>query len=176
MTKALDDLARLNEQVAELRTQQREVAKSMVHDGTKSIFAEYGDVVHSFGWAQYTPYFNDGDPCTFGMNGLWVYAVEDVKGVEDEDQLYDLLHEWKYDYEGSPAFGYSDSKYRKTTGYGRNELPNPNYDPRYGEAYEACQAIYSALSDNDLALDLFGDHVEVTFSAEGVDVEEHDHD
>jgi hypothetical protein len=39
-----------------------------------------------FGWRQYTPYFNDGEPCEFGVSGLWVR----VTGVEDEADAWEL--------------------------------------------------------------------------------------
>jgi hypothetical protein len=36
------------------------------------------DGIHDFGWAQYTPYFNDGDECIFGVHGFWVRTPADV--------------------------------------------------------------------------------------------------
>jgi hypothetical protein len=33
--------------------------------------------VARFGWVQYTPYFNDGDACVFGIHGCWVLPQAD---------------------------------------------------------------------------------------------------
>ncbi len=40
------------------------------------------DVV-KFGWHQYTPYFNDGEPCEFGAGELWVQLPEDPEDFDD---------------------------------------------------------------------------------------------
>lgn len=36
-------------------------------------------VIHDFGWSQYTPYFNDGDPCVFKANSFWVRTHFDAQ-------------------------------------------------------------------------------------------------
>lgn len=33
---------------------------------------------YAFGWTQYTPYFNDGEPCTFRVNSPWFLTRTDV--------------------------------------------------------------------------------------------------
>ena len=44
-------------------------------------------------WSQYTPHFNDGDPCTFRVNE--VFATEDAEGAADSFNPYDdaIWHE-----------------------------------------------------------------------------------
>lgn len=32
----------------------------------------------AFGWRQYTPYFNDGDVCEFGVYGFWIKTRDDT--------------------------------------------------------------------------------------------------
>lgn len=36
------------------------------HEGCKELFAAY-PAIKSFGWTQFTPFFNDGDQCVFGV-------------------------------------------------------------------------------------------------------------
>lgn len=38
--------------------------------------------MHSFGWTQYTPYFNDGEPCVFGVNEPWFRTVDDIERAD----------------------------------------------------------------------------------------------
>jgi len=172
--KPTERLLELSEHIKRAQQQMREHAQEMVKDGTKAIFAEYGDIVHSFGWLQYTPYFNDGEPCEFGMHELVVVAHEDLEGL-DEFEAEERRSEWRY--EGSPTFSHygSDTKVRETF-YGGDT--NPNFDQRYKDAYDACVAIYEALASDGqkLARDVFGDHVEVIFTPQGVDVQEYEHD
>jgi hypothetical protein len=40
------------------------------------------DTIHSFGWRQYTPYFNDGDACVFRVGEVWVRTTADVERPE----------------------------------------------------------------------------------------------
>ena len=50
--------------------------------------------IHDFGWTQYTPYFNDGDPCVFDANGFWVRTQADVAPATavNDDWLLPLLN------------------------------------------------------------------------------------
>lgn len=34
--------------------------------------------IYAFGWAQYTPYFNDGEPCVFWVGDPWFLTIADV--------------------------------------------------------------------------------------------------
>lgn len=149
----------LQRQVKEARDLMQKAARQVVKEGAAEIFTEYGDIVKSFGWTQYTPYFRDGDECVFGINELAITAQED----EDESV-----------YESEGAFsGYGNNP--RVSRWGGEHNPE-SFDQRYEDAREACRAIYSVFNlDNGLAKDVFGDHVRVIFTLEGVEVEEHDH-
>jgi hypothetical protein len=51
----------------------QEEARAMVRDvfkqGATALF-EAHPALESFGWTQYTPYFNDGDECVFGARSV----------------------------------------------------------------------------------------------------------
>lgn len=162
----LDKLTSLRAEVEAARTQMKQAAQQLVDDGAKQIFAQFGDIVHSFGWTQYTPYFNDGDPCEFGMGELYIIAHEDLEQL-DEDEVYDLEREWIWE-GGSPAF----SRYGDNSKVGKYGSPQEHYV----EASQAIETIYNALSPDDLAKDVFGDHVQVTFTPDGTNVEEYEHE
>lgn len=186
---ALDRLNTLGAEVKRMQEEMREAAQEAVKDGTQAIFAEYGDLIEQFGWTQYTPYFNDGEPCEFSMGELSIIAKVDMEELEARSGPFDddwsrrsAIRDNEWHYGGSSAFGgYGEGTNRsdKIIGHSWNnsEKPNPDFDERYSAAKDAIQTVYNILSQNDkLARDIFDDHVEVIFTSEGVDVEEYDHD
>lgn len=110
-------------------------------------------------WEQYTPYFNDGDPCEFSVGEARVL----VEGMDSE-----AYEEAETDY----GWGYSawDLVHWKTNE--PVELP--------GEAdalvlRDALQNLRTA-GWNDVAKANFGDHAKVTATKDGFSVEFYDHD
>lgn len=110
-------------------------------------------LINSFTWRQYTPYFNDGDSCEFG-----VYADScDING-EDYDELE--WYSWKVKYD----------EYREEL----KEDKNVNIEESLivDEFVEVVNTI-----PEEFLKDLFGDHVKVTVNRDGtVEVEDYDHD
>lgn len=51
----------------ELKAFLEENGQKMILDGFRNFFAKY-PMVEKVSWTQYTPYFNDGDACVFGVN------------------------------------------------------------------------------------------------------------
>jgi hypothetical protein len=107
--------------------------------------------VKAIKWAQYTPYFNDGEACTFGVSDFGFFF--------EGDEFEDLSH-----YDGElPWRGYS-SEWDKAAVCS-------------SETYEACKSLARELGGMDDVLEtLFGDHVSVTVTPDGVSVDEYDHD
>lgn len=185
MTDAAE-FSSLLDKKAELEKQITEQAKEVFSSVSKEIFQKYGDKIGCFKWSQYTPYFNDGEACTFRKGDVWIFTPADAA---DEDLRYE---------EGSEAFnsGYGENDklsktlYRKkgetyvTSGTWMSKerlerdyepFENPNFDPEYGEPYTAVHDLCK-LIDDDTALALFGDHVEIIVTKDGVEVEDYDHD
>lgn len=52
-------------------------------------FFEANPNIEAVRWTQYTPYFNDGDPCVFGLHGVECQ----IKGSEDFQDEYDIRKE-----------------------------------------------------------------------------------
>lgn len=118
--------------------------------------------VKSFTFSAYTPYFNDGEPCVYGVNGDLSYRLDSELseyGGEDPEDPYD----W-YDY--GPG-GYSR---------GAEKIWR---DDRLRVIYEAGQKVGNLLYSgkfNQLCQEKFGDHVCVTVSNDGIELEEYDHE
>lgn len=74
--------------------EQRKVAKKLARDrlipAIKESLAPYFEKhkdISVIAWVQYTPYFNDGNACVFGFNGLVCFTAEDV--AEDGIDSYE---------------------------------------------------------------------------------------
>ena len=76
----------LNEQIAIAKKQMKDTSKGLVEEAVNRFLNTCPEVtgVH---WVQYTPYFNDGDSCEFGVCDICFHILEDE---DDEiDDFYD---------------------------------------------------------------------------------------
>lgn len=62
----------------------------------KEYFAKH-TAIKAVGWCQYTPHFNDGDPCEFGLHSIY-YSTKEVSAeqAEELDGRFDDAEGWKY--------------------------------------------------------------------------------
>ena len=60
------------EGIKKLKEEMLEASNKIFTEMTKVIFEEHPKV-KSFGWNQYTPYFNDGETCAFFANTDYIY-------------------------------------------------------------------------------------------------------
>lgn len=73
--------------------QKREYDEAIRRDGEKAFkeflkeWFEKNPEVYGVKWRQYTPYFNDGEPCEFGLYGVYAYKTKEV--FESGDEPYD---------------------------------------------------------------------------------------
>ena len=107
--------------------------------------------VKSVAWTQYTPYFADGDACTFSLNTIYFSTTDgsDFSGHYDEDNSED---EWS-----GELYSIKDYLSQK-----ENEI---------------CSQLESLLSQNEEFLeDIFGDHVKIVVNENGIETNEHEHD
>lgn len=120
------------------------------------------EFVTEFGWTQYTPYFNDGEPCIFGVNTPWVRTTEDSDASASYELDVDSSH---------PTLG--NRVYREGRFYDIDRSPERT------ATYERCKAFAAAIEGGafeDVFLEAFGDHAEVTVRRDGITVEFYSHD
>ena len=125
-------------------------AKILLTPALMAIFDAHPEVT-GIRWSQYTPYFNDGEPCVFGRNGLEATVVSGPEADADEDS-----EEWQevYSYNG----------FKVPDGFS-------------SEAWSALVDLDKSLSGmEDVLEDAFGDHVRVFVTRDGIEIEEYDHD
>ncbi len=105
---------------------------------SKSLFA-ISDVI-GYTWTQYTPYFNDGDSCTFGIGEVFATTKNEIKGVDDIDSIIDTI----------------TSNYETTI---EDITPNNKLDLDLFE--EITNMLFSIIYNESIALNTFGDHMQI---------------
>lgn len=115
--------------------------------------------VVSVAWQQYTPYFNDGDACEFGVYGFTVEVTDPPAEAESERYDYDSDIEHAY----FSAWAFHDYV---------NGVRTPNH-PVHGPLMALDDA--SGHFENVL-YDHFGDHAHVFATRDGFTVETYEHD
>lgn len=132
-------------------------AKVAVKESLKDFFSLHSNI-SSIRWTQYTPYFNDGDPCEFSVHEPYIGFKEGADGDagdygDGRFSLWDLRKD----------------SYSREKGY----LKVP-YEEKLEEDFKELTRL---LRDNEDALQYaFGDHVEVIVTPENIEVNEYDHD
>lgn len=134
-------------------------------------FWEANPEVAAIRWSQYTPYFNDGDPCVFGVNeidairfvaGATLPSDAEVYYGEDDDD----------DYDGVTA----GTAWYEAYGIGRtwdNDKREYTYEP-IGRSLEDLDRKLQNMAD--ILQETFGDHVRITATRDAFDVQECNHD
>jgi hypothetical protein len=146
-----------------LKQELNEKVKAAFAEASRELFESHPGL-ESFGWRQYSPHFNDGEPCYFRARN------EDLESLTiNGESGYDL--EW-----------YGETKYQPTgrsepSGWGGTRqvyanLPNSNYDAELTAAADAVLEFLARFDEDDYE-EMFGDHVEVTVTRDGVTVDEY---
>lgn len=81
----------LNAEMTKLRVVMQEKAKVIMNKAFTNFFEQYGEVVHSLYWSQYTPYFMDGDECVFSVNDVYILLEEDHEEENDDGEGSNLI-------------------------------------------------------------------------------------
>lgn len=178
----------------------------MQKDGQKALKGAFADFfkahpeAKAIVWTQYTPYFNDGDTCTFGVNGFSLHVdpkmmAEDVQKmmgfdpteeVEEPDQVDEDEDEYEDDEDSSVNSILSsiedneqNRRYLKESwsaagraGVALRELTESEKQllTDFNELENDCGAIDEVLEM------VLGDHVQVTATRSGFKTSDYEHD
>lgn len=145
----MSNFAKLSEEFSKAKQYLMSKGKSMIENEFKAIFERHPEI-NAVKWTQYTPYFNDGEECIFGVHDF------SVANVTDPDRL--------------SAWGEIDDEQEGEFVVGWNELKE-----KYGDIREL-ESFASSDFGEDIFKDTFGNHVVVTVTREGIDVSDYDHD
>ncbi len=144
------ELKKLNE---EFMLQKKELilkTRVLFDKALTEIFDKY-ESLESFGWNQYTPYFNDGDECTFSAN------TDDIN--INGESYYDMNDIRKTNWDSTT----------------RSEIANPNFNSAKFEMIKEIKSVLGSV-DEEFLKETYGDHTEVTVTRAGSEVSEYEHD
>ena len=172
--------------IAALKKQMMEELRKDFHGALVELFDAY-PFVHAVHFTAYTPYFNDGDECTFsshhydcGFNGYDGYvddkdsSVENAFGDIEGDNIYENSQETIYVEVPNPDYDSTKSYYGnyKTKSV---KQPNPNFNKLHKKAVEDFRSALNAVGEEEWK-ELVGDHCIVMIDRKGIHVEEYDHE
>src|SRR5262245_41017142 len=89
----MEALNALKAKMEEMKKEMAQAGKEALAVEFKRLFEEWPEA-QAIRWTQYTPYFNDGEPCVFSVNDAYVKT-----GSEDgdyEDGFVDEYHFYDY--------------------------------------------------------------------------------
>lgn len=173
----------LQQEIEDLKSRYQETMKQKFNEITKSFFEECPEV-KALVWSQYTPYFNDGDVCVFGINDIYP-----VVGNFDPNELLDPYeYEYGEDEEGGRVTLMHGPDLEKQRAWYAGNAAKYDWGVELGEALEEQEAKYPGYfekigrmvalinSNEELMETMFGDHAAVYLMKDRVIVEEYSHD
>ena len=86
-SEATKDFGEIKKRMAEAIKEATAPARAALVADFRAVFEKHPDVKHIL-WRQYTPYFNDGEPCVFRVRDVYVFT-----GADGED---DYEGDWKH--------------------------------------------------------------------------------
>jgi hypothetical protein len=134
----------------EARREFAEIGARVLVEHFAELFVRHPDA-RGFRWSQYTPFFNDGDPCTFSSDHEYgeILLIDPAADPDDEPEFVTI----------------EDA--------GWIECDTPEHR-RLNEINDEFRRHFPDLRDDDME-SLFGDHVRVTIYPDRVATEEYDH-
>jgi hypothetical protein len=132
---------------------------------TFKVFFEKNPAVTAVIWTQYTPYFNDGDTCTFSVNDVYFTNA-------DGDDMDDIASYGEYEGENEAVWSESSWGFK----YEKERRPETDFS---GVDFNSISEMSSMIQSGDMEsvmLAMFDDHVRVIATRDGFDVEEYSHD
>ena len=161
INEKLKSLSETRKQLTNLKNQINKQSYEIFTEFRKEIFDKYPKL-ESFGWTQYTPYFNDGETCVFSPNTSYIKINGEY--AEDTDWISNVkVINWG-------TWNPTTRKYED-----REEIVNESYDEDLSNAHDEIINFLSYF-DDDFYLSQFGDHAEIVVNKDGFTVEDCDHD
>lgn len=150
-------IEKINEQLEAFKAKRTDLVKQLQTEFPSLLLPllSQSKRIESIGWRQYTPYFNDGDECIFGVHNddLTINGIDDYDGEENDIAF---IKEKIWD--------------------GDKWVINTNLDKPEFDLLQQIEKVLRSIPD-DFYKDLFGDHVKVTVYKDGrIETDEYEHD
>ena len=161
MIEKLEVIKQKKLEIEALKNELNEISQSSFDEFRCYIFGKYSQL-ESFGWTQYTPYFNDGDSTIFSANTDYLIINGDYVDESNWISPVNIINWGNWNSETKSYIG-------------RVEEENKNFDKNLSDATNEIIDFLSNF-DNDFYLTKFGDHAEITVTKSSVDISDYDHD
>lgn len=170
------NLATTMADIERLQAEAQKKASELFSKEARTLFEQF-PMVKSVTWTQYTPFFNDGEECTFRPN---CPASDNAYGELNFNGTYEDDPECEAWYKKASAEVYVNNPeykgWRETPGVRSYvAVKNEDFDPAYKEAEDTFKEFFKQFS-TDMYKSLFGDHVQCTLTVDGVETEEYEHE
>jgi RecG-like helicase len=183
-----EKLITIEKQIEKLVIQRHKESLKCIKKSFKQLFADYPDL-QSFGWSQYTPYWNDGSPCEFMVyndepmiNGdcVSVWSLEQhLRNVKNRknyelaiEELQIRIKECKDNKWHSDETLLDELAYLKKLYASEEDQKQLKYEL---DRLLAIKKVLDSISEESY-MSIFGDHVEVLVTKDGWKTESVDHD
>lgn len=156
---AFDKIESLMEQMRAARQRMKDEGKSALKEAFREFFDDCPEVA-AINWTQYTPYWNDGEPCYFSVQDFCLVLTREARTALLDEEYSEAQQE------DAESDHYDGDHYElnKTSG-GRAKQISAQF-------LKFCKLV----RDQDLLENTFGDHVKVHATPKGFDVTEYSHD
>lgn len=148
----------LKKKIADAQKDLQKASQILFKELSVELFKE-NPTLESFAWQQYTPYWNDGDTCTFSaLTEYPTVVVLAADGIRVKASDYETVWLDPEDEEIEHA------------------VDAEKYEKEIEKVVEKVATFLQNFSDDDLEV-MFGDHQEITVHKDGkVDTEEYEHE
>lgn len=178
MNELVEEVNRMSKEIEAKKKELVDVLKPKFQEMFLPFFTKYPFVV-GFQWQQYTPYFNDGDECTFRVCDVYMklkgYGLGSKKTDDDDDYSdYNHMLYCKYTLETKNGSYWKKEYENEKVKYFRLPKEEFNFEEYVKDRKALCEAFESI--PKETMKELFGDHSEITVTKKGLQVEEYEHD
>lgn len=148
-------LDKLVENYNNLKKLYKEKAEEALKIDSLELFNKYPNL-KTIRWTQYTPHFNDGEPCVFGVNEI-IFS--------DLDSSFNINKIWEIKYSNWDEEDEEILEVLKQNKVGQLDLNND---------FEKFNN--NILETEPMWADIFGDGVEIVITRSGIEIQEYEHD
>lgn len=168
----MSDIKSKFEELLEKQRQAKREFQVVAQDMLKETFKEFWKLnpgITAVMWTQATPYFNDGDPCEFGVNDVYFTNASD-------EEMENITSYGEYDGEDENTFSASayeltiDREYYKET---QDLAQKAGVDSK---SIKELSDLIGSSEMEDILLMMFDDHARIVATRSGFDVDEYSHD
>lgn len=155
----------------ELAKKFREEAQELFKDVTKEFF-DKNPGIKAVVWTQYTPYFNDGDECIFGVNDPTFTNAEG-------DDLDDVTGYGEYDGDNESVWATDNFSWALGKGREYHKEAADLIEANGGVDLVSVEQFKTMVMSGEMEpvmLAMFDNHVKVIATRDGFDVQEYEHD